>query len=142
MKKIILIIPLLIFLSHAFSQKQIIPQGEWKFIEYAASNDLSFEDFSDCFWCQLGEEKSFTLSEKNLDAELNGENISYKYEIKQNQLILLKEQTVQVTSESKGTEIQTSIGQTIFDFNRKGKKLFLTEFNAQDKKTYTFLLSK
>jgi hypothetical protein len=142
MKKIILIIPLIIYLSNVFSQKQIIPQGDWEFVEYAQSEDLSFEDFSDCFWCQLGAEKFFTLTEKYLEAELNGEQISYKYEIKNNQLILSNEQTIQVTTESEGTKTQTTTGQTIFDFIRKGKKLFLTESNAQGSKPYTFLLRK
>lgn len=142
MKKITLIIPFIIFMTNVFSQKQIIPLGEWKFIEYAQSDDLIFQDFSDCFWCQLGDERSFTLSASNLIAELNGETISYNYDIKNNQLILSKEQTIQVTTKAKGTEVQTSVGQTIFDFNRKGKKLFLKESNTQENKPYTFLLSK
>lgn len=142
MKTSFLTIALVFLLNMAYSQRNTIPQGDWKFVEYAESNDLSFEDFSDCFWCQLGDEKLFTLTDKNLVAELNGETISYKYEIKNNQLILLKEQSVHVTTEASGTEVQTTIGQTIFDFNRKGKKLYLVESNAPEKKSYTFLLNK
>jgi carbonic anhydrase len=142
MKKILLLLPFILLLTSLTAQRNIIPLGEWKLIEYAGSEDLTFEDFSECFWCQLGEEKSFKLNDKNLHAELNGALISYQYEIVNNQLILFKEQTIQVSTEEKGTEVQTSIGQTIFDFNRKGKKLFLVEANAQNKNSYTFLLSK
>lgn len=142
MKKSIISIVVVLLMTNVFAQRNTIPKGDWEFIEYAGSNDLNFEDFSDCFWCQLGENKTINFKENTLIAKLNEESIVYNYEVKNNQLILSKTQIVQITTEKKGTETQTTTGQIIFDLKRKRRKLFLMEENSLNKRIYTFLKSK
>lgn len=142
--KHILFFSLILLLPFAlFSQNKNI-DGKWQFIAFnGQESDLTIQKQQYCFWCQLDQANNvLTISKGKLNANLNGDDLTFDVELKGKELILKRSQLVHIELNGEKMPDQNPKSFTNYTFIRGGKTLTLTNPNSQTKEVYTFKLIK
>ncbi|MGB1247270.1 MAG: hypothetical protein ACPG4Z_00185 [Chitinophagales bacterium] len=127
-----------LFSMSALAQKTNI-DGAWKFVSYNnQSDDLTFQDFSACYWCQLDDSKTLLVRDGDLVANLNGQDFTFQLEYEQGELVLKYQQ--EVVYYSGETDVVESLA--IYTYYRKKKTLTLSQEENGVVNTYTFQRTK
>jgi hypothetical protein len=143
MKQLISFCALFLFPILIFAQGKNI-DGKWQLTSFNNNtSNLSVENNEYCFWCQLNDPNNLVyISKGKLKANLNGEDLLFDVEVKDKEIVLKKNQLVEIELNGEKLPNQNVKSFTNYSFIRGGKSLTLTNQNSPTKEVYTFKLIK